>query len=194
MTQRKRSRDIKFVRRYGSCHPESLPPDIEKLRNPFLGTCVFVWGGLVFKSAQDAVETRAAFLAEVEARKVSYPAWKLCGDSVGRGPAGAPCPSSFASPSAPAAGPASECVVGSAVDMASHVYAHSSPAGRALCEFECLHASRDYTAPGGGGSGGGGEGLWGGRAGGHGGARHARDPVLGAVLHHLGGGPGQPPY
>jgi hypothetical protein len=41
MTQRKRSRDIKFVRRYGSCHPESLPPDVEKLRNPFLGTCVF---------------------------------------------------------------------------------------------------------------------------------------------------------
>ncbi len=144
--------------------------------------------------------------------QVSYPAWQLCSDG---GAMGSPSPSrsrgsrggSRSRSGSPArlraaAGPAcppSECVVGATVDMASHVYMHSSPAGRALCEFECLHSSRDYTAPGGGGAGAGAGG------GGTGWApeqqqqqqqhKGPRDPVLSAVLHHLGGGgPAPPPF
>jgi hypothetical protein len=131
--RRKRRRDPRFVRQYGDYHPQDLPDDIEYVRNPFLGTSVYVWGGLQvrcarltvcrqvprrepvlcawgapavmllhacncdasgfscassssgatcvvtvqFKTRDEAVASRNAFLAAVDARKAAVPAWSL---------------------------------------------------------------------------------------------------------------------
>ena len=83
MVVRKRRRDIRFVRKYGDTHPEDLPEDIECIRNPFLGTCVYVWAGMQFKLKDDAVAAKRAFDAEVAARRVRW--WANVPFSSGRG-------------------------------------------------------------------------------------------------------------
>lgn len=67
---KRRRRDAEFVRRYGDAHPEALPDDIECLRNPFLGTCLYVWCGMQFKSRQDAMDARAEYHRTVAAKQV----------------------------------------------------------------------------------------------------------------------------
>ena len=105
--RRKRRRDPAFVRRFGDYHPQELPDDIELVRNPYTGSSVYVWNGLVFKSAPDALAAKAEFDKEVSSRRTSVPAWKLLSPAR---------PSGYAGPSVPSGGPSSASTATSRLD------------------------------------------------------------------------------